>query len=41
MPTDMTVDRLFNICEAPTVRAATIKGDELGWQRQTDAETEA
>ena len=38
-PMDMTVDRLLNICEAPTVLAATVKGDDLGWQRQTDAET--
>ncbi|NKB84715.1 hypothetical protein HED51_22905 [Ochrobactrum grignonense] len=36
----MTVDRLLDICEAPNVRAATVKGDELGWRRQTDAETE-
>ena len=40
MPVDMTVDRLLNICEAPNVQATTVKGDELGWQRQTDAETE-
>ncbi|MCT7378627.1 hypothetical protein [Chelativorans salis] len=40
MPLDMTVDRLLNICEAPTVRAAAGKGDELGWQRLTGAETE-
>lgn len=40
MPIGMTVDRLLDICEAPTVQAATVKGDELGWQRQTDAETE-
>ncbi|WP_435656644.1 hypothetical protein [Brucella pituitosa] len=39
MPVDMTVDRLLNICEAPTVQAAMEKGDELGWQRLTDAET--
>ncbi len=38
-PTDMTVDRLFDICEAPTVRAATEKADELGWRRLADAET--
>lgn len=40
MPMDMTVDHLLNICEATNVQAATKKGDELGWQRQTDAETE-
>lgn len=40
MPMDMTVDRLLDICESPTVQAATVKGDELGWQRQSDAETE-
>jgi hypothetical protein len=40
MPADMTVDRLLNICEAPTVQAAMVKGDELGWQRLTDADTE-
>ncbi len=40
MPIDMTVERLFSVCEAPTVRAATERGSELGWQRQTDAETE-
>ncbi|OBZ96440.1 hypothetical protein ADU59_06165 [Pararhizobium polonicum] len=40
MPVDMTVDRLLNICEAPTVQAAIVKGDELGWPRLTNAETE-
>lgn len=40
MPMDITVDRLLNICEAPTVQAAKVKGDELGWQPQTEAETE-
>ncbi len=40
MPVDMTVDRLLNICGAPTVQKATAKGDELGWQRMTNAETE-
>ncbi len=40
MPVDITVDRLLNICEAPTVRAAIVKGDELGWKRLTNAETE-
>ncbi|MFK3780311.1 hypothetical protein [Agrobacterium sp. NPDC089420] len=40
MPVDMTVDRLLNICEAPTVEAASVKGDELGWPRMTDTETE-
>lgn len=39
MPIDLTVDRLFGICEAPTLRAASEKGDELGWDRLTDAET--
>jgi hypothetical protein len=39
-PMDMTIDRLFNICEASDVQAVTVKGDELGWHRQTDAETE-
>ena len=40
MPLNMTVDRLLDICEAPTVRAAAAKGDQLGWQDMTDAETE-
>jgi len=40
MPTDMTVDRLLDICEARTVDAATANGSELGWQRLADAETE-
>lgn len=40
MPVDMTADRLLDICEAPTVQAAMLKGDELGWPRLTDAETE-
>ncbi|MHC1551211.1 hypothetical protein [Phyllobacterium sp. K27] len=40
MPVDMTVDRLLDICKAPTLRAAADKGDELGWMRLTDAETE-
>jgi hypothetical protein len=40
MPLNMTVDRLFSVCEAPTVGAAAGEGDELGWQRLTDAETE-
>ncbi|MCP2137509.1 hypothetical protein J2S28_004612 [Rhizobium sp. SLBN-94] len=37
MPTDMTVERLLDICEAPTVQAVVVKGDELDWQRLTDA----
>lgn len=40
MPVDMTIDRLLDICAAPTVQTATMKGDELGWRRQTDTETE-
>lgn len=40
MPTDMTAERLLDICEAPTVQTAMTKGDELGWPRLTDAETE-
>lgn len=40
MPVDMTADRLLDICEAPTVQAAMVKGDELGWPRLTDAETQ-
>lgn len=40
MPVDMTADRLLDICEAPTVQAVLVKGDELGWPRMTDAETE-
>lgn len=40
MPEDMTVDRLLAICEAPDVQAATVKGEELGWKRLTDADTE-
>ncbi|GLQ52743.1 hypothetical protein [Devosia nitrariae] len=40
MPMDMTVDRLLDICEARTVEAASAKGDELGWQRLADTETE-
>lgn len=40
MPLAMTIDRLLNICNAPTIQAATVSGNELGWQRQTDAEIE-
>jgi hypothetical protein len=40
MPVDMTVHRLLDICKAPTVQAAIVSGNELGWQRQTDAELE-
>ena len=39
-PIDMTVDRLLTICESQTVQAAQGKGEELGWQRLTDAEIE-
>lgn len=39
-PVDMTVDRLFEICAAPTVQAAIVRGSELGWRRLSDAETE-
>ncbi|WCJ65936.1 hypothetical protein [Agrobacterium tumefaciens] len=39
-PADVTAERLLNICEAPTMQAAMIKGDELGWPRLTAAETE-
>jgi hypothetical protein len=41
MPVDMTVDRLIDICAAPSVRMATEKGDALGWQRLPDAEAES
>lgn len=40
MPMEMTADRLLDICGALTVQGAMEKGDELGWQRMTDAETE-
>lgn len=40
VPADMTAERLLTICEAPTVQTAMTKGDELGWPRLTDAETE-
>jgi hypothetical protein len=40
MPADITAERLLNICEAPTVQAAMIEGDALGWPRLTGAETE-
>lgn len=40
MPVDMNVDRLISICESSTVSGAAAKGDELGWPRLTDAETE-
>lgn len=41
MPVDMTIDRLFDICAAPTVQAAAVKGDELGWRRTIhDAKTD-
>ncbi|WP_421522042.1 hypothetical protein [Ochrobactrum quorumnocens] len=39
-PENMTVDRFLAICEATDLQAATEKGDDLGWQRLTDAETE-
>ncbi|UXS43013.1 hypothetical protein FY150_24745 (plasmid) [Agrobacterium tumefaciens] len=40
MSGDMTIGRLLDICEAPTVQAAIPKGDQLGWPRLADAETE-
>lgn len=40
LPADMTVERLLDICEAPTVQAAMVKGDELDWRRLTDADIE-
>lgn len=40
MPIDMTIGRLLDICEAPAVTVAAQKGDELGWRRLTDAETQ-
>ncbi|MCO6389454.1 hypothetical protein GTW25_00215 [Aliihoeflea aestuarii] len=40
MSIDITVDRLFDICEAPAVSVVAQKGDELGWRRLTDAETQ-
>lgn len=39
-PIDMTVERLLELCEAASVSAAATKGDELGWQRLSDAEIE-
>ncbi|RFC65865.1 hypothetical protein DY251_16310 [Mesorhizobium denitrificans] len=36
----MTTDRFLDICDAPNVQAAALKGDQLGWQRLTKAETE-
>ena len=40
MPADITVERLLNICEAPTRQAAMVKGDKLAWRRRTAAETD-
>ncbi len=39
-PAEITVDHLFDICEASNVQSATTKGDALGWQRLDNAETE-
>lgn len=39
-PVDLTADRLLDICEAPTVQTATERGDEIGWPRLTNAETQ-
>ena len=41
MPLDMTADRLLDICEAHTLEAAAVTGDELGWQRLDDPEWRA
>ncbi len=37
-PVDITMERLFQICEATDVRAAALQGDELGWLRLSDAD---
>lgn len=37
---DMTVDKLLDICAASSVQIASERGDTLGWQKLTDAETD-
>lgn len=36
-PVDMTIDLLLDICAAPTVEGASVKGDKLGWPRLSGA----
>ena len=40
MAMDMTADRLLDLYAAPTVAVATDIGDEWGWTRMSDAETD-
>ena len=37
---NMTADRLIDLYAAPTVAAAAVIGDALGWERLTEADTE-
>lgn len=37
-PTEMTAEKLLDICTSPTAQIAGKKGDVLGWQKMTDAE---
>lgn len=39
-PADMTVDRLLDVCEAPTVQEAMVNGDKLDWQRLSNDDIE-
>lgn len=39
-PVDMTVGKLLDICASSSVQIAGERGDALGWQKLTDAETE-
>lgn len=37
-PTDMTAEKLLDICTSSTAQIAATKGDVLGWQKMTDVE---
>jgi hypothetical protein len=38
-PVEMTVDRLISICMASDIQDVSAKGEELGWQRMSEADT--
>ncbi|WP_430259453.1 hypothetical protein [Neorhizobium sp. IRS_2294] len=38
-PVEMTVDRLISICMASDIEDVSATGDELGWQRMSEADT--
>lgn len=38
-PEEMTVSRLIGICTVSSIKDASARGDELGWQRMSEADT--